>query len=81
MYFKKKDPLNCMDFCHLAWLIRDQPYLLEKTNCYSGKPTCSNNTLLKNLHPERFDVCPTILSSLSKTGLQRKWIYFNKYNN
>jgi len=57
-----KNPIDCVeDPCHLAWLVRDNPILLNAV----PDAQCANGTSLKNLNPatlcyklETF-VCPT----------------------
>ena len=59
LYFAQKDPFDCSeDHCHLAWIIRDEPELLEKISCQLGLPACSNGTLFRDLDPSAFADCP-----------------------
>ena len=45
--------------CHLAWFLRNNR-LIERTNCPSGGPSCSNNgTLFRDLDFRRFKECNT----------------------
>ena len=48
------DPFQCSNDCHLAWIIRDQPYLLDVISCNGKYPTCSNGTSFKDLQPHDF---------------------------
>ena len=42
------DPIDCVeDPCHLAWLVRDNPILLNAV----PDAQCANGTSLKNLNP------------------------------
>ena len=54
------DPFDCVsDFCHLAWLIRDNPDLLKAVT--GGR--CINGTKFKQLDPNGFNHCPVIYIS------------------
>ena len=54
------DPFNCSDHCHLAWLIREKPNLLDVTTCHGEfkLPICSNGTSFSELNPNGFADCP-----------------------
>ena len=56
-----KDPFNCSDSCHLAWLIRDQRNLLKRFS-EEYPPRCSNGTLFSDLDPKGYDNCPPNVS-------------------
>ena len=50
------DPFDCSDICHLAWLVRDQPGLMD--NIFKlFPPTCSNGTSFFYLDPLGFSDC------------------------
>ena len=53
----KIDPIDCStDTCHLAWIVRDRPQLLNEV--VQGA-TCSNGTTLQNLNRRLgFNHCP-----------------------
>jgi len=47
--------IDCVtDICHLAWLVRDNPNLLN----YVQNGVCNNGTTFKALLPEGFNSCP-----------------------
>ena len=57
--FAKLDPINCTDDpCHLAWLIRDNPNLLE----YVKYGECSNGTRFEHLNPFGFEDCHFVVN-------------------
>nr|CAH0107179.1 unnamed protein product [Daphnia galeata] len=49
----ESNPVNCGD-CHLAWLIRDNPNLLNAVEA----ATCSDGTPFSSLSPSIFSTCP-----------------------
>ena len=56
-FFKLKqiDPIDCeTDFCHLAWLIRDNRDLLPAV----AAGVCSNGTAFEDLNPDGYKSCP-----------------------
>ena len=55
----------------MAWLIRDQRTLLDKTACSGGKypPTCSNGTSFLDLDPDGFSDCPGETDNNNSTPL------------
>lgn len=55
-YHLYTDPIDCDgdEVCHLAWLVRDHPDLLENDHLYGH---CSNGTNLKDLNATALQDC------------------------
>ena len=61
-YHENADPFDCTeDPCHLAWVIQDNRYLLNKLVVNFGgtilSPRCANGTLFQDLDRTRFSNC------------------------
>ena len=53
----QKDPIDCLQHCHMAWIIRNNRHLLDAF-VESSPPTCSDDTSFDSLDPDGFDNCP-----------------------
>ena len=69
------DRFDCSDYCHLAWLIRDNRHLLQ----FVPFGTCSYGTQFEDLDPNRFTDCPVIILHLILILIAQmfKWFYYN----